>query len=94
MKNYEALVLVRPDLSDQDLDKEISKLSQTISQNKGEFGNCDKWAKRSLAYKIKKFQDGIYLLISFKAEPSTLINIERVWKLDENVLRDMITVKS
>ena len=94
MKSYEALVLVRPDLSDQDLDKEISKLSQTISQNTGEVVSFEKWAKRPLAYKIKKFQDGIYLLVNFKAEPGSLINIERIWKLDENVLRDMIIVKS
>ncbi len=91
MKTYEALILVRPDLNDQDLNKEIAKLSQPILQNGGEITSFGKWAKRALAYRIKRFQDGIYLLADFKVRPPAITAIERNWKLDENVLRTMIT---
>lgn len=93
MKNYEALILLRPDLNDQDLQKEISKLSQPILQNEGKIASFDKWAKRALAYKIKRFQDGIYLLANFTVNPLVITGIERIWKLDENVLRAMVVVK-
>lgn len=93
MKNYEALVLVKPDLNDQDLNKEITKLSQPVLQNGGEVASFEKWAKRPLAYKIKKFPEGIYLLAKFKVKPQAISGIERTWKLDENVLRAMITVR-
>jgi small subunit ribosomal protein S6 len=93
MKNYEALVLVRPDLNEQNLEKEIAKLSQPILNNGGRVVKFEKWTKRNLAYRIKKFQDGIYLLANFKVESRALIGIERNWKLDENVLRAMVVVK-
>jgi len=94
MRKYEALILVRPDLNEQDLNKEIAKLSQPIIQNGGELTSFGKWAKRALAYKIKKFQDGIYLLANFKVQRRAISSIERNWKLNENVLRAMVTIKT
>jgi len=93
MKSYEALILVKPELNDQDLNKEIAKLSQPILQNGGEISGFEKWAKKTLAYKIKKFQDGVYLLANFKVNPQAISGIERIWKLDESVLRAMVVVK-
>lgn len=94
MKNYEALILVSPDLNDQDLNKEIDKLSHPILQNGGEITSFSKWAKRTLAYKIKKFPEGIYLLANFKINPQAIAGIERIWKLNENVLRAMVVTKN
>lgn len=94
MKNYEALVLVSPELNDQDLNKEIAKLSQSILANGGEITSFEKWAKRALAYKIKKFREGIYLLANFKVKPQAISGIEKTWRLDENVLRAMVIAKN
>ena len=93
MREYEALILVKPDLNEETLDKEIGKLSQTIIHNNGQVISFNKWAKRPLAYKIKKFKEGIYLLANFKADPLTIKEIEKSWRLNENVLRAMITLK-
>ncbi|MCM8783577.1 MAG: 30S ribosomal protein S6 [Candidatus Omnitrophica bacterium] len=90
MRNYEALILVSPDLNDESLGKEIKRLSQAITNNNGQIVGFEKWTKRPLAYKIKKFKEGIYLLANFKTDPLSLKEIEKNWKLNENVLRVMI----
>lgn len=87
------MILVRPDLNEQDLSREMDKLSQPILQNGGEIKSFEKWAKRKLAYPIKRFREGIYLLTNFKAKPETIVNVEKTWKLDENVLRAMVVVQ-
>lgn len=93
MRDYEALILLRPDLSDEGVDKEIKRLSQAITNNNGQIISFEKWAKRVLAYKVKKFKEGIYLLANFKIAPQMIKEIEKNWKLNENVLRVMVTVK-
>ncbi|MCM8765539.1 MAG: 30S ribosomal protein S6 [Candidatus Omnitrophica bacterium] len=93
MRNYEALILVNPELNEENLEKEIKQLSQPILHNEGRVISFEKWRKRPLAYKIKKFKEGVYLLVKFSANPLAIKEIEKSWKLDENVLRTMIVVK-
>lgn len=94
MRQYEALILVKPDLEEEMLPKEIDRLSQVIVNSKGQIIDFKKWAKRPLAYKIKKFKEGIYLLAHFKITPFLVKEIEKNWKLNENVLRAMIVLKN
>ncbi|MCM8778796.1 MAG: 30S ribosomal protein S6 [Candidatus Omnitrophica bacterium] len=94
MRIYEALILVKPDLNEENLEKEMSRLSQSILQNEGKIISFEKWRKRPLAYKVKKFKEGIYLLANFSANPPVIKEIEKNWRLDENVLRSMIVVKN
>ena len=52
----------------------------------------DKWGKRKLAYTIdKKYTDGFYVLVNFKGESNAVDEVDRLMKIDENLLRHMIT---
>ena len=52
----------------------------------------DKWGKRKLAYTIdKKYTDGFYVLVNFKGEANAVDEVDRLMKIDENLLRHMIT---
>lgn len=93
MREYEALILVKSDLNEENLNKEINRLAQAINHVDGQVIKFNKWIKRPLAYKIGKFKEGIYLLVNFKANPLSIKEIEKSWKLNENVLRSMIIVK-
>lgn len=93
MKKYEGMFIIKPDIDQDDLEKTISSIESTITKNGGKVENNQKWARRHLAYPIKKFTEGEYHLFNFEAEPTIITALTSVYKLNENILRTLITVK-
>jgi small subunit ribosomal protein S6 len=93
VKRYEGMFIVKPDMSKDDLDKAVSSIQDVIAKNGGKVDNCQKWARRQLAYGIKKHREGEYYLVDFQAEPKSVITMESAYRLNESILRTLITVK-
>jgi len=93
MKRYEAMVIIKPDMNKEELDRTVSSMQDAITKNGGKVESCQKWARRQLAYSIKKHREGDYYLLDFEAEPKSITAVENVYKLNESILRAMITVK-
>ena len=91
MIDYEILLLLDPDLSDEAQADVISRVRDLIEKGGGTFTRQDVWGKRKLAYEIDKKSEGNYHLLLFSAEPETLDEISRVLKIDDNVMRHMAT---
>jgi small subunit ribosomal protein S6 len=84
---YETLVIAHPDISDEELQELIDKLKNVISLTKGESLKIDKWGKRKLAYKIKGFSKGFFLIVYFLGNQDVLQEIDRLLRFNERILR-------
>jgi ribosomal protein S6 len=65
-RNYELMFIVRPDMVDEDLNKLISTLESSVT-SAGGTAKSEVWGKRRLAYKVGKFNDGIFVLMLIEA---------------------------
>lgn len=93
MRNYEALFIFKAQLSTEELEKKGEYLKELVERNKGMTGKVDIWGKRSLAYPIKKEEQGNYLLFSFSLEQDSLPSLEEELKRREEIIRYLIVKK-
>ncbi len=93
MNKYEAMVIIKPELSEDERKAVLAQLTDTITANTGTVAQAGVWAeRRKLQFPIKKHAEGVYYLIDFSAEPGAIEKILGVYKLNDNVLRTLITV--
>ena len=86
-KSYEVMFIVRPDFTEEDVDKLISTL-QTHATNAGAtVTNVDKMGKRRLAYDVKKFQEGQYVLFTLNSDGKAIHELERRLRVTEPVIK-------
>ena len=93
MRNYELVVIFDPNLEEEALDEELSKITSLIEKEKCVITDVDKWGIRKLAYPIKKQENGYYMIIYFKGNSSVVSELDRVNKINDKILRHLI-VKS
>ncbi len=92
MNKYEAMCIVRPDLSEEERKTLFGQLGDIISKNGGTVTNSVVWAeRRKLYFKLGKFNEGVYYLLNFSVPPQAVKEIRQLYKLNENVLRTLIT---
>lgn len=89
MNKYEAVIILRANAAEEETVAFGEKMKELISTN-GELTNVEEWGKKTLAYEIKKQTEGYYILFTFEAKSAFIAELERVLKLDEIVLKDMI----
>jgi len=87
MRYYETIYIINPDLSDDENKKVVIKFNDLIEKNKGVIIKIDEWGRRTLAYAIKKFNKGYYVLLQYCGEGSIIAEIERGLRLDERILQ-------
>jgi small subunit ribosomal protein S6 len=93
MKKYEGMFIIKPDMNQEDIDKTVASIESVITKNDGKVESSQKWARRQLAYAIKKYKEGEYYLFNFEAEPKAITTLEQAYKLNDNILRTLITAK-
>jgi small subunit ribosomal protein S6 len=91
-RTYEIMFIVRPDVEEADLDKLIEGFSANITGGGGEVKSVEKMGRRRLAYTVRKFNDGFYVLLNIAAEGSLIGEIERRLRVSEPVIK-FITVR-
>ena len=92
MKRYEVIVIVKSDLTEEDIIALLDRCQAIITDRKGVIAKVDKWGKRRLAYEINKQKDGFYFLIDFAGDGPIVAELERNFKIDDRILKFM-TVK-
>ncbi len=89
-RSYEVMFIVRPDMSDEDLDRLISTLEAQVGSAGGTVKNVDRMGKRRLAYLVRNFQDGIYVLFTIESSAGELVReLERRLRVTEPVIKFM-----
>ena len=89
---YEELFIVRPDATDEEIDPLVEQLTNTISSAGGNVDKTERWGIRKLAYRVKKHNEGNYVLVHFNAEPEAVKEVERRLRVSDLVLK-FITVR-
>jgi small subunit ribosomal protein S6 len=89
---YEVMFIVRPDVADEDVDKLIAGLEQTVSNGGGKVRSTEKLGKRKLAYMVRRFNDGNYVLLTIDANGTLIAELERRLRVSEPVIK-FITVR-
>jgi small subunit ribosomal protein S6 len=87
MRHYETIYILNPNLSDEDYHGIINKFNKLIENHKGVIIKTREWGKQRLAYAINKFNNGFYVLVSFCANPAVTAELERNFKIEENILK-------
>lgn len=91
-RTYEVMFIVRPDVVDEDLDKLIAGLEQTVANGGGTVRSTEKMGRRKLAYVVRKFGEGNYILMTLAADGSLIAELERRLRVSEPVIK-FITVR-
>ncbi len=92
MRTYEIMFIVRPDVEEVDLDKLIEGFQKNVTDGGGEIRSTEKMGRRRLAYTVRKFNDGFYVLLNIAAEGKLITEIERRLRVSEPVIK-FITVR-
>jgi small subunit ribosomal protein S6 len=92
MRHYETLFIVNPDLSEEDTTATVEKFSGILTAGGAAMGKVDLWGRRRMAYEVKKFSKGFYVLFDYGADPAAVAEMERNFKIDERVIR-FLTIK-
>ncbi len=87
---YELVFVVRPTLGEEGLNTLNDRLAQTIGTQGGEITATELWGKRTLAYPIKKFFEGVYVLHQVAMPPQGTAELDRLLRFNEDVLRFLI----
>ncbi len=87
MRYYETLYLINPDLADEEYGEVVSKFNNFVESNKGILIKVEEWGKKPLAYEVKKFDRGYYVLLQYCGEPDILEDLKREFRLDERILK-------
>lgn len=92
-RTYELMFIVRPDLAEEEVDKLITTLQGHATSAGAVVQNTEKMGKRRLAYDVKKFQDGQYVLFTMDADGKSIHELERRLRVTEPVIK-FITVRT
>jgi small subunit ribosomal protein S6 len=86
------MFIVRPDVTEEDTDKLIAGFSTTVSAGGGAVKTVEKMGRRKLAYMVRKFNDGNYVLLTIEADGAGVLELERRLRVTEPVIK-FITVR-
>ena len=92
VKKYEAMFVIRPDLSEDERKNLFNQIKDAVTKNSGSISLDSVWAeKRKLSFPIKKHKEGLYYLLNFSLSTQAVSGIEQIYKINENILRVLIT---
>ena len=86
-RTYELMFIVRPDMTEEDQDKLISTLENAVVSSGGQVKNVERMGKRRLAYTVRKFHDGMYILLTFEGSGGLVHELERRLRVTEPVIK-------
>lgn len=88
--NYEMVVVLSPEVVEDNLETAINTISNFITSRGGTISQQDRWGKRMLAYPIKHFSQGTYVLSRFILKPSACRDLENTLRINDHVLRHLL----
>lgn len=93
MRYYETIFVLDPALDSDSAENQIQKVEELLAAQKAEIVKIEKWGLKKLAYRIAGRQQGNYVFFLYKAQPATPRELEKYFKLNENILRYLTVVR-
>jgi len=91
IRNYESMYVIDATLTDEQVDSVIAKYTKLIADKGGEVQAVGRWDKRRLAYEVKGRREGIYILMFFTGDPAVAKELDRIFRISDDVFRHLIT---
>ncbi len=92
MNKYESIIIINTNITEENRKKVIDKITDLINQN-GKIDEVKKLGKKKLAYKIKNNTEGDYLVFYFESESEFIRELERVYRITDEVLKFIVVRK-
>ncbi len=88
--DYELVLVISPEVAEEELETAIDNVSRFITERGGIISDTERWGKRKLAYPIRHFGEGSYVLTRFKLEPAFGKELEANLRISEEILRHLL----
>ena len=92
MNKYESVIIIQPSLDEEAVKALIKKFSDLIEKN-GKVESVEEMGKKRLAYEIKKNKEGYYVLFNFEADPSSIAELERNYRIADEIMKFIVVKK-
>ena len=92
MNKYESIIIVNPNVDEAGLKALEEKFTGLINEN-GKVESVENMGKKKLAYEIKKFAEGTYMLFNFEANPASIAELERVYRITDDIIKYIVVRK-
>lgn len=89
MRKYEGVFIFLPNLEEEARNSTLDRMKGIIEDG-GKITNVDEWGLRKLAYEINDLKEGYYVLMNFESTPETKVELERIVKISDDIMRYMI----
>ena len=93
MSEYEILLMLDVDLAEGRSEEILTRMRELIEKEGGTWDGHEPWGRRKLAYEIAHKSDAAYHLVLFTAAPATLVEISRVLKITDGVMRHLAVTR-
>ena len=87
MNKYESMYILKPTIDEETRKSIVEKFKNLVEENGGKMEKVDEWGTRKLAYEIDYISEGYYVLMTFEAEPTLPLELERNYNIHDVVLR-------
>lgn len=92
MSKYESVIIVNPNVDEAGLKALEEKFTGLINEN-GKVESVENMGKKKLAYEIKKFNEATYMLFNFEAKPDSIAELERVYRITDDIIKFIVVKK-
>ena len=89
MNKYESVIIINPNIADDEIKVIIENLKKIITDNNGSITKVEELGKKKLAYEIKKCKEGYYLVLYFEGNPDIVAELERVYRIKDEIIKYM-----
>ena len=90
MRTYEALYIIQPELGEDDTQTVATGVEKLITDDGGAIVRSEIWGKRRLAYEVKGFAEGVYVLVRFESNPTLIDQLKGSFRLNESIIRFLV----
>lgn len=92
-RDYELGIVINPEVGDEQARSIVERVTQIITNNNGQVVRVNAWGRRRLAYPIQRFRDGLYFFFDLILDPSSITEIERNIRVNEDIIRHLLKVR-
>lgn len=89
MNKYESVIIINPTVEAEKIKTLVQKFTDLIN-NAGNVEKVDEVGKKKLAYEVKKNKEGYYVIINFEAQPELIVELERNYRITDEVLKFIV----
>ena len=90
MTSYELVFIISPEVTDEEVPSTVTEVSEIVNKIGGNVTETSQWGRRKLAYPIKRFTEGNYVLAQIELEPALTKELEANLRVSDEVLRHLL----